>query len=282
MVSAQINDSKHSKGYRATIFKCAQDCKAHYSLEGKNKSIFYDEGSTDLKICLLFHSVESAQDFQNNLSNFQFQHPSFGSKIVLDENIKEVDVEILPNRVFYSHYQAGDTDSPPFLTLNDILSSHSTSLLSNNGNPELALQSLEDLAKFKYLKCFKCHIVPATVKEHSKNPDNIIYGSWMFHQYFDALNTENLYPELAVKFDSVAGEEELEIRDKYEKRWRINVLIEFRDEDIAATVSAYFKAGTQRIQNDPLKYKSFLYARDSNQMKYFLDCKYSDTTTKWS
>ncbi len=201
MASAQIKDSKSSKGYRATIYKCAQDCKAYYGLDGRNKSIYYEDGSNDLTIRLLFATIESGRDFQNSLSNFCFQHPSFSRKLSFEEILVPVTFEGVSNPVFYQHYRNEDSDSPPFLSLNDILSSHSESVLSNNGDPERALQSLEDLTKMPHVKCYKCHLISSQVKEHSHNPDNCIYGSWLFHQYFDALNTEDKYPELAVKFD---------------------------------------------------------------------------------
>jgi hypothetical protein len=246
------------------------------------KSIFYEGNSKDLTIHLLFENKENARDFQNALSNFRFQHPSFHQKILFDQKLQQVSTELIPEPVFYDNYQGNDnSDSPPFLSLNDILSSHSESVLSNNGDPETQRQSLEDLSKFPKLKCYRCHIISATNKDHHKDPDNAIYGSWMFHQYFDALNTETRIPELAVKFDSVAEEEEVPVADKYEKRWKINVLVEFRDQEVAETVSLYFKSGTQRVPNNPLIYQSFLYARNPENMKYFLDFKYDETTKLW-
>ena len=46
----------------------------------------------------------------------------------------------------------------------------------------------------------------------------------MFHQYFDALNSESLCPELAVKFESIADEpEKFRIYDEEKLRTNVNV-----------------------------------------------------------
>ncbi len=55
----------------------------------------------------------------------------------------------------------------------------------------------------------------------------------------------------------------------------------FRDEEVANAMSLFFKAGTQRDLNDPLRYQSFLYARNANDMQYFLDYKYNETMRLW-
>jgi len=58
-------------------------------------------------------------------------------------------------------------------------------------------------------------------------------GSWIFHQYFDALNSETLCPELAVTFESIADEpERIRIFDEEKSKTKVNVSIIFRDEDV--------------------------------------------------
>ena len=39
---------------------------------------------------------------------------------------------------------------------------------------------------------YRCHIKPrAKFRDLAGNDSNIIAGSWLFHQYFDGLNTED-------------------------------------------------------------------------------------------
>jgi hypothetical protein len=150
-VNATISNSRKCKAYRATVYKEAQDCKAYYREDERKNSIYYEDDSEDLKIRLLFEQKSDAFDFQNKLSNFLFDHPTFGDKIKVVKNLNIVVLNSIPERVFYNDYDTNATDSPPFLSLADIKSSHSESMLSNDGNTERAMQSLEDLTLFPKL-----------------------------------------------------------------------------------------------------------------------------------
>ena len=61
-VRAKYIGAKNKKGIRGTIYKCAQEHKACYSLE-RSKSIYYDGSSNDLKIALLFRERGEADSF---------------------------------------------------------------------------------------------------------------------------------------------------------------------------------------------------------------------------
>ncbi len=117
---------------------------------------------------------------------------------------------------------------------------------------------------------------------HANNRDNCIYGSWIFHQYFDSLNTVNKYPEIAVKFDRAEEPAMVDLGHRHEMRTKINVTIEFIDEDVANLVSHYLKNGTEAISGDLLKYRSWLYARDAAMMEMFLKDKYEKTKEQWA
>ena len=285
-VNAVIKECKLCKGYRATVFKCAQDNCAFYSSENKDDSIFYEVDSNDLKIRLWFQKEQLAFNFQNALDGFWFEHPTLGSKIEVEEAVKTAKVgSSTLTRVLFKHYNTADNEDSPEVSLYhtmNVRSSHSSSLLTTSAEPQKAIQSLEDLTIFKGLKCYKMHLVSQTVKKYAKHPDNCIYGSWIFHQYFDSLNAVSNYPEIAVKYESAENPESLNLGGTWEKRTKVNVTIEFIDEDIARLISQYLKKdGTQAVPYDNLKFHSFLYAHDAVKMKYFLDCKYNETTKIW-
>ena len=95
-------------------------------------------------------------------------------------------------------------------------------------------------------------------KQYAKDPDDAIFGSWIFHQYFDALNLETLCPELAVTFESIADEpERFRFFDEEKSKSNVNVSIIFRDEDVARVMSNYFKNGTVKVSD--LNFTSYLY-----------------------
>jgi hypothetical protein len=279
-VNASITDSRNCKAYRASIYKTAQDCNAFYCEGQKLNSIYYDGDSKDLTIRLLFKTESDAFNFQNKLSNFMFDHPTLGVKINVEKDINIVALNNYPERVFYIDYNTDATDSPPFFTLADIKSSLSESLLSDFANPESAMQSLEDVSLYPNLKLYWCHLISRKQKQHSNNKNNAIFGSWIFHQYFDALNSVNDYPELAVKFESIGETTIITTAEGQNKsKTKVNVSIEFIDEKVASFMSIYFKKGT--ITVDTLHFQSFLYADNGEEMKYFLEKKYEETKALW-
>eukprot|EP01032_Pedospumella_encystans_P032650 gene32650-36859_t len=127
-VTGAIEDSRTSKGYRSTIYKCAQDHMAYYCEDGNKQSIFYDGASRDMKINLLFEHKAEAFAFQNTLVNFRFVHPTFGNKIRIDETVNEVHLPQSSKRVFHHHYAGADNNESPALSLADI-----RHVLSSNG-----------------------------------------------------------------------------------------------------------------------------------------------------
>eukprot|EP01035_Chromulina_nebulosa_P000575 gene575-806_t len=200
-----IEDSRSSKGYRFTVFKCAQDQMAFYCEGGTKRSIFYDGAGRDMQINLLFEHKADAFAFQNTLVNFRFVHPTFGNKIHIEENLDKVSLAQPSSRVFHSHYIGADNNESPALSLRDI-----RHVLSSNGDsvsydPVKALQSLEDIAIFPGLKYYRCYLVSRKVKAEKNNANNCIWGTWIFHEYFDALNTEHVgVPLIAVKYVSTS------------------------------------------------------------------------------
>jgi hypothetical protein len=112
-VTGKIEDSRTSKGYRSTIYKCAQDNMAFYCENGPKKSIYYEEAARDLTINLLFKHEEEAFAFQNSLINFRFIHPSFGSKIRIDEAVSLVHLPAASTRVLHQHYEEADNCTEP-------------------------------------------------------------------------------------------------------------------------------------------------------------------------
>ena len=286
-VTGLIEDSRTSKGYRSTVFKCAQDHMAYYCENGTKHSIFYDGAGRDMQINLLFKHEAEAFAFQNTLVNFRFVHPTFGNRIRIEENVDKVSLAQPSSRVFHSHYIGADNYESPVLSLADI-----RHVLSSNGgsvsyDPVKALQSLEDIAIFPGLKYYWCHLVSRKVKTKKKNANNCIWGTWIFHEYFDALNTENVgVPLIAVKYVSTSElTEDIPLGDnKTLTRRKVTVAIEFFDNDVGRRVAISFQAmmkvGTVVV--DALHYESFLHPKDPVELNAFLEGKYDETMKAWS
>ena len=262
------------------MYKCAQDCCAFYLQDGRDKTIYYKEGSSDLSVHLLFATIHDAYLFQNALTNFAMNHSRFQSKLTIERDIIHVDSIAEPSRVFYIDYKPEDNADSPNMSLNDILSD-SNSVISISHDPSMALQALEGVHAVADMgsKWYKCHLISAKNKEYEKDPDNIIYASWGFHQHFDGLNTVNGIG-VAVRFKKVLCEEEVALYGKYERRYKLEVVVEFRDSDLAYRFERLLKDGTKKLSET--SFLSYLYARDAERMKFCLDVKYEETKRLWN
>jgi hypothetical protein len=273
---------------RASMYKLAQDHTAHYFFDGIDASIFYKEGSNDLTVQLLFESRPDAHGFQTAIANTQLIHASLKDKLTFSETVEEVEApaNFCPCRVFLIHYKTKDSaESPTFsyhLNLGD-LKSESTEEFGVD--PRKALQSVEDLSFFPKVNCYACHLIPRTVAKHKKDPSNVIYESWLFHQYFDGLNTTEKHgiPMLAIRYDSAEAIADIYVGEEYgtEKLSKVHVTVILRDLALVKPVMAILRSGSSMDVANPLHMKSFLYAPDPVMMGYFLNAKCSATLASW-
>jgi hypothetical protein len=258
---------------------------AYYCENGFKKSIFYDINSRDMEINLLFERKDQACGFQNTLLNFRFTHPTFGNQISIDEDIKEVHFSDAFRRVLHNHYDGADNNESPALSLADIKYVLSSDTESVSYDPIKALQSLEDITILPGLKYYWCHLVSRKQKKLKNNENNCIWGSWIFHQYFDALNTQDIgVPLIAVKYINTAEQtEDIPVGDRTVTRKRVVVHVEFIDSQVGRNTALLFqrfmKNGTRIL--DALHYESFLYPKDPEQMQKFLNAKYDETMEAW-
>jgi len=271
-VTASLTDSKKSSGYRKSLYKCAMECHAYHPTDDIKRSIYYEEGCNNLSVRLLFSTIDRAEEFQNKLLAFGSMHPHFGRKLAVENDIISVELTKKPRRVFENQYEPVDNTESPDMSLNHILSD--TSVISLTHDPALSLQAVEDVSRVAATgsKWYRCHLISATNKKYENDPDNVIYASWIFHQHFDGLNTVNGIG-LAVRFEEIVGEEEVNVGDKYDTRFRVNVVVQFREQLIASVFEPLFKMGTQKLSE--LEFGTFLYAKNPEMMKNGLLSKYN-------
>jgi hypothetical protein len=280
LVQAVVKDARKSKGYRCSLYKCAQECQGLYNVGGKERTFFYVGDSQDLNVCVLFSSMDHARDFQTKVSFFGIDHSHFGKKLEMTEGIKTLSLPMEPQPIFYKHYLETDNNDSPSMSLNDVMSD-SQSQMSVSNSVSSHLQAIESDLFLSCLgsKWYKCHLISKSERreEYAKykdHVDNFIYGSWPFHQLLDALDTQNGLG-VAIRFDSVLGLEEVELRNgKYERRHRVQVIVEFQTAKFSSMFQPWMKDGTEKL--DDCKFRSFLYVTDPAVLKICLDRKCED------
>jgi hypothetical protein len=278
LVQAVVKDARKSKWYRYSLYKCAQECHGLYYGGGKEGTFFYDGDSQDLKLRVLFSSNDHARDFQNKVSFYGIDHKTFGDKLEMIEDIETLLLSTRPKSIFYKHYLATDNNDSPSMSLDDVIEADSNTQVSISSGLFCHLQAIENervLIAFGS-KWYKCHLISKSEKsgkyaEYKGHVDNFIYGSWNFHQLLDGLNTSDGIG-VVIRFESMLGREEVQAKNgRFEHRYKVSVIVEFRSADLAAVFQPRVTDGTERL--DDCKFRSFLYVTDPAVLKICLDRK---------
>jgi hypothetical protein len=118
------------------------------------------------------------------------------------------------------------------------------------------------------IRAYKCHI--ASVKnytQHAKHDDNIVFASWLFHQYFDGLMTEDNIPLLIVRPEQSYEDTEFGSKRRREKRQKVQVLIDFTTPDGLLEILPTLREGCQQLS--PTQLRTHLYAIDETNVRVF-------------
>lgn len=263
----------------------ADECCALYDNRNqfpKEQSIRYEEGSNNLLISLFFKSEDRWKQFISKLMVYNENHPVFRQKITVVETICEYTAPrasaTIP--VFRSHCIESAADSLPVSVV-----SRATEL-EFDGDPEKQMRSLEDLSKTsKHELIYQCHIAPkAFYSQYRNDPNNILFGTHMFHSYFDGDGKRRPPdadlswgdpPHLKLVFDSV-GASEMYRGVEY---FMIYVLIRFQDPEVARCMDNRWREGYSII--DDLTVKCYFYSTDVEKAKSFLALKQLETEERW-
>ena len=288
-VRAKYIGAKNKKGIRGTIYKCAQEHKACYSLE-RSKSIYYDGSSNDLKIALLFRERGEADSFCVFLSHWYFNNPLTvqpGDVVIEDKKVMYVAESDL-NKVLLSEYVPTDSESP-IQTLEElaVVSSSESHVSAVSMNSPLAqLQSIERPEVFTHNRPIKCHIKPRKdFKELINNENNLLLMSRNFHDYFDGVMTAD--PEtgnIDIPLIAIKPPERRDFREELVgnpplKRKRVEVVVECRDEAVGEVVRKQLKMGTEKLSDT--QYKTHLHVAEPEIFCDCLDWKYKNACDIW-
>ena len=124
------------------------------------------------------------------------------------------------------------------------------------------------------------HIKPkAKFRELANNDSNVLAGSWLFHQFFDGLSTEDEsglsdIPLIALRPDPNKEPRDELVGEPPRKRARVSLLVECRPQ-AGETVGSLLKHGSERISEN--EWKTFIHVPDAKTCCECLQWKYTDT-----
>jgi len=184
-------------------------------------------------------------------------------------------------------YDAAQYD-PPLETLADVqvhdMSDRSDSNLSMvvSDSPLFLFQSIEKLSYFCSFGAYKCHLKSRKMfPELARNESNMMAGSWTpFHQALDGLLTPDGVPALVIEFDEIVCEEVVGVAAAAQRRFRVNLVVEFRTEDVENEMKHRFKEGTERLGD--LRWRTFVHVQDAETFRECVEWKCCDTRGMWT
>ena len=271
---------------RALIYKEAEN---HFAFcQDHEKAISYDGNS--LKVKVFFERKEHAMSFATSLRNWNYDRPLH---IITEPTVSDTTAVATPPNLMcvllkqYDPKFLGE-DGSPIQSLADLQGSgvSSAALSAVSLDDDLSkYQSIEKPQLLRYAgnKTYKLHLKNQGKKfGHDKslknNPNNMLAGTWNFHQHFDGLNREGKMPTVAIN----AGEEKEEVQARGHKRRKVMLDIEFLNDQIEFGVSVFLKDGSEKVQGETLKWRSFVHVRDVKTFKDCMGWKYEDTKKQWA
>jgi len=290
-VRATYQGAKRMKGIRASVYRHSEVHQAYYSVD-HSKSIWYNEGSDDLQIALLFDSEDKAKPFRTFLNHWHLNNPMVvkHGDVSVVRDVKEVCVAKGDLKaVLLSDYGGSDYDSP-IQTLAEFQAVRSSSCSTISGtisgdDPLAQFQCIERPQQFVVTTPYRCHLKPRSkFKDLEGNLNNQFAMSWQFHQFFDGMKTKdditgkpNL-PLFAIKCEADSFKEF--VGDPPTKRSRIELDVVFRSKISAEVCSLGLKNGSTRISDT--HWKTFVHVTDPKTFCNCLQWKYEETTRKWN
>ena len=113
-------------------------------------------------------------------------------------------------------------------------------------------------------------------KKLANDENNMLAGSWQFHQFLDGLNMPGKMPIIAVQPAEI--KEEVVVEQGHKRR-KVMVDIECRDVNTSGVISTMLKPGF--IKKSNLVFSTQVLVKDHKTFTEYLQWKYDDTKTKW-
>ena len=287
LVSGRIIKSKLCSGYRRLMFDDGQRSHACYDFRNPGHSIWYPDESNDLHISLLFEEKEDALHFIGQLANYQvFKRFRFGLTFEREPLLISMSAQQMTQlqHILITDYIQVDSDSPANSYSDSILSEETS---FDGFDPDKRFRSLEDFSQLAYRESiFRCHIAPkAHYPDYIDNTDNILFGSNLFHTYFDGdgkipppeANIDwGTPPNLLVEF--VEARNELQIAGKTYVKIFVKVI--FRDPLCAKAMDTKWREG-YTVESELITCTHF-YAQNVDTVKACLRRRAFETRRRWA
>ena len=256
---------------------------AMYDVRILHPSIWYPEGSNDLHMAMMFDLKKNATVFMNCLITYNTGSLSLlHGRLNICRVVEEVNVDMEGVYVFWDDYKFEEDDSP-------------SNTWDNVKSPTEIVVTQDPVLQMRYIEnlnlippgdtLFKFHIAPqAFSPEYKKDVNNILFGSHLFHTYFDGDGKRKpaganigwrIEPRFKLEFDST-GPEIMYLGTRY---LEIRVLITFQNPIMARVMEGRWREGTLSIGD--LQFHSFFYTLNPESCIKYIAIEKSETEHRW-
>lgn len=243
---ASIPGAKKAKYVRGRVYKGAEEKLAFRRDDSGNKYIWYE--GDDLKVDLYFESKENAMKFQTLLRHWNFNNPLFKINEPLLEPLREEAGSFPLMPVLLKDYDGAASDSP-CQTLSELQGCVIS--LATEIEPDTDLGKYQSLEQPAWLQIGGSNPYKIHLKNRGKsyghdaglasNENNLLTGSWTFHQFVDGLNMPDRLPIVALRPGEM--QEEVELGPGHKRR-KVVVDVVCRDENTFHSVAQMLREGS--------------------------------------
>ena len=180
------------------------------------------------------------------------------------------------DRVYLDLYKPGNTESPCH-TLDELRSYRLSIPMTEAVDPDSDLGKYQSIERFSFgHKPYQLHLKDkAKFKDLQANQNNMLCGSWHFHQKLDGLMITEGIPLLAISVAAVAPASSAE----HDGRFCVTLNVEFKEKEY---MDLSLKAGYKTDESNPRIITTEVWVKNP---KRFVECvtwKCSDTKAKWA
>ena len=275
VVSAQLTNSKLTKGIRALVYHNGAKNSAMYHVD-KSQSIFYD--GDNLAVKLLFENQSGCSTFLDNLhedlANFRF-----ATNLKFSKSFEKVIVTETPEYMMKLDYDPNDSSSAEHSYAATVLT-HVSEFAGTTTEGALLMIENPNNEEFFRLRPYRCHLKSRSgFPEESNNPNNTLIMSWSQHQRFDGLNTVgvHLIPQIAISF--VRRSNTIVDVNGF-LREEVTIAIESPDPMVLTTVQSRMKPGSAYDAVNK-RITSYVYVENAEEFQRCLMHKYKETRILW-
>ncbi len=269
-------ESKTHSGYRKRMYQDACSHGALFDIREPQPSNWYPQLSNDLHISLMFDNKKDAVKILNCLAEYNIGAASlFRGKLEVNKEVVELNVDQEGVFVLFEDYVHADNNSPS----NTSCSVKSPTEFLAVDDPVQEMRSLEKVNEMPAGDTlFKCHIAPqGFFPDYAKDKDNIIFGSHLFHIYFDGDGKRkptgsNIDWGKRPRFKMAFESSDLACKHQYGIAYhKICVRIIFEDPRMAREMEGRWREGAQTVGD--LEFRSHFYTTNVENCKKYIRLK---------